>query len=80
MVNFYDRSYTLCGYEPEELEKQRPRIEQTLKRLGLGPEDTKAAEDFVRKNHDVELLGVRKILGIWLKGLTDLVLAKDEGK
>jgi len=80
MASFYDRLYTLCGYEPEELEKQRPRIEKTLKKLGLGPEDTKAAEDFVRRNHEVDLLGVRKILGIWLKGLTDLVLAKDEGK
>jgi hypothetical protein len=80
MASFYDRLYTLCGYEPEELKKQRPRIETTLKKLGLGPEDMKTAEDFVRRNHEVDLLGVRKILGIWLKGLTDLVLAKDEGK
>ena len=80
MAKFYDSLYSLCGYETEELEKQRPRIEETLRKLGLGPEDCKAAEGFVKKNHDIELLGVRKILGIWLKGLTDLVLAKDEGK
>lgn len=80
MANFYDELYTLCGYEAEEINKERPRIEETLRRLELGPEDLKNAEDFVREKHDAELMGIRKILAVWLRELTDLVLAKDEGK
>ena len=80
MANYYDELLKLCGFENEEIRKERPRIEKVFQRLELGPEDMKRAERWVRQHHDVELLGVRKILGIWLKELFDLVLAKDEGK
>jgi hypothetical protein len=80
MANYYDGLLKLCGFEDEEIEKERPRIEETFKRMGIGPEDMEAAESWVRQNHDVSLEGVRKLLGTWLKQLIDLVLAKDEGK
>ena len=80
MATFYDSLFTVCGYEPQELKEERPRIEETLRRLVLTSDDMKIAEDSVRKNFDVQLNGVRKILSIWLKELTDLVLAKDDGK
>jgi hypothetical protein len=80
MANYYDGLLKLCGYEDEEIEKERPRIEETFKRLRIGPEDMETAESWVRQNHDVSLEGVRKLLGTWLKQLIDLVLAKDEGK
>jgi len=48
--------------------------------LQIGPEDMEPAQRCVRQNHDVELEGVRKLLGAWLKELIDLILAKDEGK
>ncbi len=38
------------------------------------------ADGWVRQNHDVSLVGVRKLLGAWLKELIDLVLAREEGK
>jgi hypothetical protein len=80
MANYYDELLKLCGFEDEEIEKERPRIEKSFERLGIGPEDMEMAENWVRQNHDVTLTGVRKLLGAWLKELIDLVLAKDDGK
>jgi len=80
MAEYYDELLKLCGFADDEIEKERPRIEKTFRKLELGPEDMKTAEKWVRQNHDVELMGVRKLLWIWLKELIDLVLAKDEGK
>src|SRR4030042_703128 len=80
MADYYDELFTLCGFENEEIEEERPRIEKTFERLGIGPEDMETADNWVRQNHDVTLKGVRKLLGAWLKELIDLVLARDEGK
>jgi hypothetical protein len=77
---YYDELFQLCGYEYEEIEEERPRIEKTLARLGIGPDDMQTADNWVRQNHEVSLEGVRKLLGAWLKELIDLVLARDEGK
>jgi hypothetical protein len=80
MADYYDGLLKLCGFEQEELENERSRIEKTFKKLDIGPGDIPAAESWVRQNHDIKLKGVRKLLGAWLKELIDLVLAKDEGK
>jgi hypothetical protein len=80
MANYYDGLLRLCGFEDEDIEEERPRVEASFERLGIGPEDMETAESWVSQNHDVSLQGVRKLLGAWLKELIDLVLAKDEGK
>ena len=80
MTAYYDELLTLCAFDPEEIEDQRPRIESTFTKLDLGPTDMERAVSRVEKSFDIELLGVRKALGVWLKELIDLVLAKDEGK
>ena len=80
MTNFFDELLNTCGFESAEIEKENTRIENTFRKLGLGPDDMKTADKWVRANHDVSLLGVRKLLGAWLKELIDLVLAKEEGK
>jgi len=80
MADYYDELFKLCGFEDEEIEEERARIEKALERLGIGPEDMETADSWVRQNHDVTLKGVRKLLGAWLKELIDLVLAKDDGK
>jgi hypothetical protein len=79
-MNYYHDLLKLCGFEDSEIDKERPRIEQAFQKLELGPEDMKQAERWVRQNHDIELLGVRKLLRAWLLELVDLVLAKEEGK
>ncbi len=80
MKGYYDELFKLCGFEDGELNSERQRIEATLERLELGPEDMERADLWVRQYHDISLEGVRKLLGAWLKELIDLVLAKEDGK
>ena len=80
MAEYYDELLKLCGFEDEEINQESPRIKKAFQKVGIGPEDMKPAEGWVRQNHDVDLMGVRKLLGAWLKELIDLVLAKEEGK
>lgn len=79
-MRYYSELLKICGFENDEIEKESSRIEKSFRKLGLGPEDMPRAEKWVKVNHDVTLLGVRKLLGAWLKELIDLVLAKEEGK
>jgi benzoyl-CoA reductase/2-hydroxyglutaryl-CoA dehydratase subunit BcrC/BadD/HgdB len=77
---YYSNLLKLCGFGGEEINKEESRIEKAFKKLSLGPEDIVEAETWVKQNHDTDLVGVRKLLGAWLKELIDLVLSKDEGK
>jgi benzoyl-CoA reductase/2-hydroxyglutaryl-CoA dehydratase subunit BcrC/BadD/HgdB len=77
---YYDELLRLCGYEPEEIERERPRIEKTFEKLEFNRNDLDRGEERVRYYYDIELHSVRKMLGLWLKSLIDLVLAKEEGK
>jgi hypothetical protein len=77
---YYDELLKLCGYEIQEVERERPRLENAFKKLEFTPEDFKAAEQRVKRYYDVELLSIRKMLRIWLKSLIDLVLAREDGK
>ncbi len=70
----------LCGFEPEEIEKEMPRIDKAFSILEISDEDVGRAKAKIQKYLDIELNGVRKVLGIWLKELVDMVLAKEEGK
>ena len=76
----YDKLLTLCGYETEQLERERPRIEKAFKKLEFTQDDLDRGEERVRYYFDLDLLSVRKMLGLWIKSLIDLVLAKEEGK
>jgi hypothetical protein len=79
-VNHYRELLTLCAFDETEIASQKSRIEKTFDILGLGPKDMDAAVARVREYFDIELVGVRKALGIWLQELFDVVLAKEEGK
>ena len=80
MTEYYYELLRLCGFEDDEIKKEKTRIEKTFQKLGLVPEDMRRAESWVRQTQDIELLGVRKLLGAWLKELIDLVLSREEGK
>ena len=80
MAGQYDELLLLCGYEQEEIDEERGRIDETFRRLGLGDSDYKNGIERVNKYYQVEMLGVRKLLGAYLKELTDVILAGDEGK
>jgi benzoyl-CoA reductase/2-hydroxyglutaryl-CoA dehydratase subunit BcrC/BadD/HgdB len=76
----YEDLLKLCGWEAEQIDGERPRIEAAFGILGLGPEDMALAEARVREGYDVRLMGVRRALGVWIGGLIDVVLCKREGK
>jgi len=80
MAEYYDELLQLCGFDTDEINRERPRIKKVFQRLELCPQDMKPAIEWVSQNHDIELAGVRKILAIWLRELFDMVLARDEGK
>jgi benzoyl-CoA reductase/2-hydroxyglutaryl-CoA dehydratase subunit BcrC/BadD/HgdB len=70
----------LFGFEPEDVKKELPRIEKAFDIVGIRDEDTERAKAKINKYFDVELLGMRKVMGLWLKEMVDMVLAKEEGK
>jgi hypothetical protein len=76
----YDELLRVCGFEANEIEKQRPRIEKAFEQLGIVAEDFERAEERVRNQHDIALRGVQLVLKTWLLELFDLILARDEGK
>jgi hypothetical protein len=77
---YYDELLRLCGYEPEDIERERPRVERTLEKAELTPEDVKEAAKHVKHYYNVEVEGISQTLGLWLKCFIDVVLAKEEGK
>jgi len=76
----YTELLKLCGYEPDEIERERPRIDKSFKKLGIEAEDIARGESRIREFFDIELVGMRKVLGIWMKELINIVLAREEGK
>jgi benzoyl-CoA reductase/2-hydroxyglutaryl-CoA dehydratase subunit BcrC/BadD/HgdB len=79
-MTYYTEFLKLCEFTDAELENQKQRIERAFDLLELGPNDLEKAEARVRDTFDIKLLGIRKMLGIWMKEAFDLVLAKEEGK
>jgi hypothetical protein len=77
---YYDKLFSLCGYEPEELKRERPRIEKAIKKMSLTEEDFKRAEDRVETYYDIELKGIQKILSVFLKEFVHILLAGEEKK
>ncbi len=77
---YYSDVLKLCGFDDSDIQQEQPRIDETFRILGLGPEDMKHAEDWIRESYDIELAGVRKNLGVWIRTLVDLVLGRKEGK
>jgi len=74
----YTELFKLCGYEPDEIERERPRIDRAFDILGLDEEDIRRGEWRLKEYMDIELLGLRKFLAIWMRELVNLVLAREE--
>lgn len=80
MTVLYDELLHLCAFSEQDIKRQRERIDAAFQKLKLDSHDMEKAVARVKENFDIELQGVRKGLGIWLKELFDVVLARDEGK
>lgn len=77
---YYDEFFKRCGFEPEEIKKERKRIDRAFEKAEIGAEDVNRAQNRLTEYCDIELLGMRKVLGIWMRQFVDLLLAKEEGK
>jgi len=80
MAEYYDKLLGLCSFSTKEIDSLKPRLEKAFEKLGLNRQDFSRAEERVATQHDLELVGVRKILRAWLLDLLDLVLSREEGK
>jgi hypothetical protein len=74
----YTELLKLCGFEPDEIERERPRFDKAFKVLELDEEDFKRGETRLKRYLDMDLRGVRLFLGIWIRELVNLVLAREE--
>jgi benzoyl-CoA reductase/2-hydroxyglutaryl-CoA dehydratase subunit BcrC/BadD/HgdB len=77
----YTELFKMCGFEEEEIERQRPRIEKVLSRIEVDNEAAiKHSEETVRRNFDIELKASRKFLWVMMNEFIDAVLAKEENE
>ncbi|MBN1188110.1 MAG: 2-hydroxyacyl-CoA dehydratase [Dehalococcoidales bacterium] len=70
----------LCGFETEEIESELPRIKRAFDKLGIASGDIERSKQRLHKYYAVEMKGVRKLLRLFIKDLTALMLAREEGK
>ncbi len=69
----------LCGFDEQESQVQLPRIQETFARLGITEDDIETGKERLNTYYDMDLRGVRKVMGVLLKDLADIVLMRDEG-
>ncbi|MGD0920077.1 MAG: 2-hydroxyacyl-CoA dehydratase family protein [Thermodesulfobacteriota bacterium] len=70
----------LCGYEAHEMEMELLRVQKVFTKLGITDEDILVGKQRLATYFDMELKGVRKLFGLFLRELVDITLAKEEGK
>lgn len=76
----YDELLKLCGFEPEEIKSEAPRIEKAFNILGIDAADAERSAEHIRQYQDTELMGFRMMRGVGIRELTNLVLAREENK
>jgi benzoyl-CoA reductase/2-hydroxyglutaryl-CoA dehydratase subunit BcrC/BadD/HgdB len=70
----------LCGFEDGEIKTELPRVAAVFDRFGITTEDIERGKQRLNKYYDMELPGVRRAVGLCVKDLADMVLAREEGK
>jgi hypothetical protein len=70
----------LCGFEPKELDTQLPRIKKVFDKIGITDADIERGKQRLNTYYDMELQGIRKMLRLYILGLANLVLAREDGK
>jgi hypothetical protein len=69
---------SLCGYEDKEIKKEMPRIGKAFGRLKISLSDVERAKRRLKKHFEVDLLGFRKLLNVYIKELVNLMLVEEE--
>jgi hypothetical protein len=71
---------SLCGFDEAESAALLPRVQQVFSLVGLTAEDVRGAKSRMTTYYDMELRGVRKLLGLFLKDFCNIVLMRDDGR
>ncbi len=71
---------SLCGYELKEIELELPRVKKAFTRLGITDQDISLAKQRLKTYYEIELRGIQKLFGLFVKELVNILLAKEEGK
>lgn len=75
----YTELFKMCGFEEEEIERQRPRIEKALSLIEVDNEEAiRHSMETVSRNFDLELKASRKFLWVFMNEFLDAVNARDE--
>jgi len=75
----YKNLFKMCGFNKDEINEHKPRIEKVLDRIGvLNKEGIRHAEERTRVNFDTEMNGTRKFLRLMMLEFFDAVLAREE--
>lgn len=70
----------LCGFEPPEIESEKPRIAKAFDKLGITAGDIERGKERLTRYYDVELKGVRKAFRLIVHELVNALLVRDEGE
>jgi benzoyl-CoA reductase/2-hydroxyglutaryl-CoA dehydratase subunit BcrC/BadD/HgdB len=77
----YNDFLVLAGFENDEIPQILPEWIEASKKLGLSEEDVRfATEQFIPQNWDIELKGIRKLIGAAIREVIDLTKANDYKK
>ena len=78
MANTYENFLRLMGFEEDEMSKYVPEWRKASEKIGLTEEDIEfATKEFLPANYDMELKGVRKLLGCYIKETIELAKANE---
>ncbi len=70
----------LCGYEGDEVQTELPRVKMAFEKAGITAADIENGKRRLRLFYDLELRGVRRILGLCVKEFVDSMLVQEEGR
>lgn len=78
MANIYENFLRLVGFEEDEMSRYVPDWRKASEKFGLTEEDIKfATEEFIPANYDIELKGVRKLIGAYIKETIELAKSSE---
>ena len=70
----------LCGFDERESGELLPRVQRVFARIGVTAADVEIAKRRLTTYYDMELSGVRRLMGLFLKDFCDIVLMRDDGR
>jgi benzoyl-CoA reductase/2-hydroxyglutaryl-CoA dehydratase subunit BcrC/BadD/HgdB len=71
---------SLCGFDEQESAVVLPRVQRVFARMGLTAADVEVAKRRMTTYYDMELSGVRKLMGLFVRDFCNIVLMREDGR